>query len=236
MQGTQSAWILPAKHFPIPRSLSFLTGSCTHRCVLEYLKAPYSLCNRALHVSFLVDFTQVCSPLPHCGPFSILSIYLCCYRPWLFLSSKSSRLAPPGRISQSLHAFLFCFLSHNPAFPPILAVWRGIRHHRGHVISYGWGHQNGPVRNSLCPWHRKTSHSMVWLCFTARMHAHTLKLRLMWSFIVMPVSDHKAKYLMGFITLMRRKSVTKLLQCQIMVCMLLQCLKAPLGQKNLYVM
>lgn len=51
-----------------------------------------------------------------------------------------------------------------------------------------------------------------------------------------PYVPDKGTYLMGYITLMRRKSVTKLLQCQIMVCMLLQCLKAPLGQKNLYVM
>lgn len=95
-------------------------------------KAPLPAAAEHSSCLFSLSFT---SSLPLSStPWTCLCISFCCNHPCLSLSSKSSFLAPLGRISQTLllsllSFYLFLSLS-SPAFPLTQAVSRGICHHR----------------------------------------------------------------------------------------------------------
>lgn len=140
-KATQSAyvWHHIDEHSQFHIASFFSTGSCTHRCDLVDMKALFSWCSRALLLSYFAS-PPVWSSLPHHGTliFSLLSISFCCYHPCLFLSFKSSLLAPMGRISQSLllRSFFYLFLALSVLSVPLTqAVSKGrpIYHHCVHT-------------------------------------------------------------------------------------------------------
>lgn len=128
------------KHSQFHLASFFHTGSCTHRCALDEMKALSAWCSRAplLPFFFLLSFTSslLLSPTPWTSQVSLSLVYIFWLLPSLPLSLiQILSLSPLGRICKSL---LLCLLSFyllslsSPAFTLTQAVSRGICHHRAH--------------------------------------------------------------------------------------------------------